>query len=163
MSTGAPVAVLPTDADVRGLLAGLLDKAVVVTTAPGPLLRGRDVRVVGSYVADDGALRAVALCDLSLGACLGAALALVPVPRCEEAIASGDVPPDLGENTREVLNVAASLFNTGEAHLKLGQTWVAPEPVGDDVVALLRTSLHRVDLTVTVPGYGEGVLALLLS
>ena len=160
MSLAAP---LPTDADVRELLDGLLDKQVTVHEEPAPVLRGRDVRVVGSYVEDGGVLRAVALTDLALGSCLGAALALVPVPRVEEAIASGDVPPDLGENTREVLNVAASLFNGAQAHLKLDRTWVAPEPVPEDVAAFLRGPLRRVDLSVTVPGYGSGVLALLLS
>ena len=122
-----------------------------------------DVRVVGSYVEDDGTLRAVALTDLGLGACLGGALALVPAPRVEEAIAAGDVPPELGENTREVLNVAASLFNSAAAHLKLDRTWVAPEPVPEEVVDFLRRPLRRVDLSVSVPGYGDGVLALLLS
>ena len=40
---------------------------------------------------------------------------------------------------------------------------VAPEPVTDDVVAFLRGGPHRIDLTVEVPGYGTGVLVLLLA
>lgn len=155
-------AVMPGAADVRALLVGLLDKPVAVEQHPRPVLPGRDVHVVGSYVDDDGALRAVVLCDRVLGTVLGAALALVPMLRVEEALASGRVPEELADNTREVLNVGASMFNEGAAHLKLQGTWVVPEPVADDVVAFLREPCQRTDLRVEVPGYGEGVLALLL-
>ena len=50
---------LPTAADVRGLLNGLFDRAVTVEAEKAPVLRGRDVHVVGSYVDDTGAVRAV--------------------------------------------------------------------------------------------------------
>jgi hypothetical protein len=153
---------MPAAAEVRELVNGLLDRAVTVTAEPRPVLPGRSVHVVGAYVDDAGDVRAVALSDHVLGTVLGAALALVPAPRVEEAVAAGAVPADLADNTREVLNVAASLFNTGEAHLKLAATWVAPEPVGDEAVDFLRVPCQRTDLKVVVPGYGEGVLALLV-
>lgn len=155
-------AVMPGAADVRTLLNGLLDKPVGVEQQPRPVLPGRDVHVVGSYVDDEGSLRAVVLCDQVLGTVLGAALALVPMLRVEEALASGRVPDELADNTREVLNVGASMFNEGTAHLKLQATWVVPEAVADDVVAFLREPCQRTDLTVDVPGYGAGRLALLL-
>lgn len=153
---------MPSAADVRGLLNGLFDRAVTTKTESAPVLRGRDVHVVGSYVDDTGTIRAVGFCDLVLGNVLGAALALVPAPRVQEALTNEEVPQDLADNTREVLNVAASLFNAGELHLKLGRTWVVPEAVDEDVVAFLRVPSARTDVRVDVPGYGEGVLALLL-
>ena len=61
----------------------------------------------------------------------------------------------------EVLNIAASLFNGAQAHLKLRDVQVAPEPVTEDVVAFLRGAAHRQDLRVEVPGYGTGALAVL--
>jgi hypothetical protein len=156
-------AVLPTGAEVRDLLNGLFDRAVTVREEPVPVLPGRGVCVVGSYVEDTGRIRALAMTDLVLGCCLGAALALVPMPRVQEALDAGAVPPDLADNTQEVLNIAASLFNSAAAHLKLRTVQVAPEPVTDDVVAFLRGAPHRTDLTVEVPGYGTGVLVLLLA
>jgi hypothetical protein len=153
---------LPTADDVRGLLNGLFDRAVTVEQEDKPVLRGRDVHVVGSYVDDSGALSAVVFCDLVTGNVLGAALALVPPPRVQEALDAGSVLGDLADNTREVLNVGASMFNHGAAHLKLAGTWVVPEAVPDDVVEFLRQPCRRSDLTVEVPGYGKGVLALLL-
>lgn len=155
-------AVMPDASDVRALLHGLLDKPVTVERLPKPVLPGRDVHVVGSYVDDEGELRAVVFCDQVLGTVLGAALALVPALRVEEALGSGRVPGDLADNTREVLNVGASMFNEGSAHLKLQGTWVVPEPVSEDVIGFLREPCQRTDLRVDVPGYGQGVLALLL-
>lgn len=157
-----PGSAMPNGADVRGLLNGLFDRAVTTQDEPAPVLLGRDVHVVGSYVDDTGAVRAVAMVDLVLGTVMGAALALVPPPRVEEALATQLVPADLADNTREVLNIAASLFNEGSLHLKLAQTWVVPEPVAPEVVDFLRGRSHRADVRVDVPGYGEGVLALLL-
>ncbi len=153
---------LPTSVAVRELLNGLFDRAVTTSLEDQPVLRGRDVHVVGSYVDDTGAVRAVGMCDLVLGNVLGAALALVPAPRVEEALAEQRVPPDLADNTREVLNIAASLFNEGPLHLKLDETFVVPEPVSASVVDFLRTRSDRADVRVEVPGYGEGVIALLL-
>jgi|GEM_PF-587463 len=153
----------PSATDVRNLLNGLFDRPVTVHQEPAPVLPGRGVHVVGSYVDDEAALRAVAFCDLTLGTVLGGALALVPPPRVAEAIAAGAIPPELADNTREVLNIWASMFNSGAAHLTLKDTWVVPEHVGDDVVGFLREPSQRVDMTVDVPGYGSGVLVLLLS
>ena len=162
--TGArPAAALPSSGDLRSLLNGLFDRPVTVHDEPAPRLPGKGVHVVGTYVDDQAVVRAVIMLDLTLGCALGAALALVPVPRVEEAIASGSVPADLGDNTGEVLNIAASLFNTAQAHLKLRATQVAPEPVAADVVAFLRAHPYRADHTVEVPGYGTGVAVLLLA
>jgi hypothetical protein len=162
MTADVVAAPLPTADDVRGLLNGLFDRAVTVEQQDKPVLRGRDVHVVGSYVDDEGALRAVVFCDLVTGNVLGAALALVPPPRVQEALDAGTVLGDLADNTREVLNVGASLFNQGDAHLKLAGTWVVPEEVPGEVVDFLREPCRRSDLTVEVPGYGKGVIALLL-
>ncbi len=163
VATGPAPAVLPTAADVRSLLNGLFDKPVTVREEPGPVLPGRSVKVVASYVEDSGAVRAVVFCDLVTGCVLGAALAMVPMPRVQEALDTGEVPPDLADNTQEVLNVAASLFNSADAHLKLRSVQVVPEPVTDDVVTFLRGQPQRVDLTVEVPGYGTGVVVLFLE
>ena len=154
------MAALPQAADVGQLVEGLLGRQVTTARTPQPVMRGKDVRIVGSYVDDEGAVRAVCLVDLVLGNALGAALALVPEPRVAAAVSAGKVEDDLAENTREVLNVAASLFNSGERHLKLAGTWVEQEPVPDEVVDFLRVPGRRDDLQLDISGYGSGVLAL---
>jgi hypothetical protein len=151
---------MPQAADVAQLVEGLLGRQVTGARTPDPVMRGKDVRIVGSYVDDGGSVKAVCLVDLVLGNALGAALALVPEPRVAAAVSAGRVDEDLAENTREVLNVAASLFNSGDRHLKLAGTWVEKEPVPDDVVAFLRVPGRRDDLRLEINGYGGGVLAL---
>ena len=162
MSAGT-LSALPTGPDVRALVDGLLDRGVAVAEESRPVLLGRDVAVVATYVDDAGDVRAVVLLDLALGAVLGAALALVPPPRVAEATASGRVPEDLADNTREVLNVAASLFSCDDVHLKLRTVDVAPAPADDTAVAFLRRPGRRRDVRVDVPGYGAGILAVLLG
>ena len=154
---------LPTGAEVRELLNGLFDRPVTVQEEPEPVLPGRGVCVVGSYVDQDGGIRALAMTDLVLGCGLGAALALVEAARVTEALESGAVPVDLADNTQEVLGIASSLFAAAAGAVRLRAVQVAPDPVPDDVVAFLRAEPHRSDLTIEVPGYGTGVLVLLLA
>ena len=162
MSTGT-LSGLPSAAQVRTLVDGLVDRGVTAAEEPRPVLLGRDVRVVASYVDDESAVRAVVLLDLALGAALGAALALVPAQRVQDAVSAGAVPDDLADNTREVLNVSASLFSCDDVHLKLRGVAVAPQPVDDATVAFLRTPGRRADVRLDVPGYGAGLLAVVLE
>jgi len=161
--TAAALSSPPTAAEVAELLEGLLDRGVTAVEELRPVLLGRDVRMVAAYVDDTDAVRAVVLLDLTLAAGLGAALALVPPPRVAEALVTAAVPADLADNTREVLNIAASLFNCGDVHLKLRDVAVAPQPVGETAVAFLRRPSRRADCRVDVPGYGTGVLAVVLD
>ena len=154
---------LPSGAEVGELLEGLLDRGVTAAEEARPVLVGRDVRMVATYADDTGSVRAVVMLDVSLSAVLGAALALVPPHRVASAVEDGAVPADLADNTREVLNIAASLFNCGDVHLKLREVAVAPQPVDDATVAFLRRPSRRADRRVDVPGYGAGVLAVLLD
>ena len=154
---------LPSALDVRSLLDGLVDRGVTAAQEVKPVLLGRDVSIVASYVDDTGAVRAVVLLDLELSAALGAALALVPPQRVGEAVGEGAVPEDLADNTREVLNVTASLFSCDDVHLKLRDVAVAPEPVDGPTVAFLRRPGRRADVRVDVPGYGSGLIGIVLD
>jgi len=159
----AGLSALPTGGELGVLLDGLLDRGVTAVEQPEPCLPGRDVRIVASYVDDAAEVRVVVLLDLPLGTGLGAALALVPAPRVAEAVREGVVPPDLADNTREVLNVAASLFTSAGVHLKLAEVAVAPDLVGERTVDFLRVPRRRSDMRVSVPGYVDGLLAIVAS
>ena len=162
-ATSTALSDLPTGAEVGELLEGLLDRGVTAAEEPAPVLLGRDVRMVATYADDTGAVRGVVLLDLGLSAVLGAALALLPPPRVVAAIEEEAVPADLADNTQEVLNIAASLFHCGDVHLELRHVAVAPQPVDDATVAFLRRPSRRGDRRVDVPGYGTGVLAVVLD
>lgn len=151
---------LPTEADVSSLMDGLLDRGAEVAAEPTPVLPGRDVVVVGAYVDGEQDVRAVVMLDLGLGASLGGGLALMSPLKVGEAIEAGALTDELGENAKEVHNVAASWFTANEVHLKLADVAVAPAPVVPSVVSFLRSPRRRVDFSIKVPTYGAGRLAI---
>lgn len=163
MTTPAAVGRLPGAAELAGLLDGLLDRGTTAQQQDGPVLPGRDVAVVAAYAEPDGAVRAVAMLDLAAAACLGAALALAPGQRVGDALSAGALPTELADSTREVLDVLASLLAGDGAPLTLAALAVAPMPVGAPTVRFLRAQRRRKDLVVTVPGYGEGRVALVVG
>jgi hypothetical protein len=156
-----PVAVpVPHPKQVRDLFLGLTGKEIDV--APGhPVVVGRDPATVAVFVTDKLATGALVACDLPLAAYAGAALGLVPLPMAEEALASGLLPDDLTENFYEVVNIMASVFNENPAapHLKLYKVHAVGEKLPTDVASSLGYVVRRLDLEVTVHGYGSGRLS----
>jgi hypothetical protein len=152
--------VLPSPKDVRDLVEGLLGRDV--TVAPGrPVTPTADVRAgVGVYVDDQLHLAAAAAADLPLCAFAGAALGLIPAATAEGAAEEG-LTPAMWENFCELLNIGASLLNRdGAAHLRLYTTTSPADLPANDVAELLRGFGHRIDLQVTIAGYGTGGLSI---
>lgn len=155
---------LPAALEVRELWEGLIGRDIQVTTGGpmvDPVLNGG--ALVGVYVDRLMKLSALVLFDLALAAHLGASIALVPATTAQAAAVEESLPPALAENAGEILNVTAALFNVGEApHLKLDQ-WYAPrEPLPADVAQWVLAYVRRLDLEVTVAGYGSGVASVLV-
>lgn len=165
MTTGGTEPVhLPAALEVRELVEGLVGRDVTVgpstPLAPGPYSPAS----VAVYVDDQLRVRAVIVCDLALSAWTGAAIGLVPPRQAEEARVAGALTPTLVENLHEVLNVAASLFNVeGAAHLRLHVLHPAGPSLPGDAMARALALGRRLDLEVTVAGYGSGKLAVVLS
>lgn len=157
-----PETPLPTAVDVRELLEGLLGRDVDVTTG-GPMVEPSEGALVGAYVDRTYALRAIVLWDAPLAAYVGAALGLVPYRTAAESAELRALSPALLENAGEALNVISSLFNAeGAPHVRLDVFYDAPsEPLPSDVAQWVRAYVRRLDLTVEVAGYGEGVCSVL--
>lgn len=155
---------LPSALEVRELWEGLIGRDVQVTTGGpmvDPVLNGG--ALVGIYVDKLTKLSALVLFDLPLAAHLGASIALVPAATAQTAATEESLPPALAENAGEILNVTAALFNVGDApHLKL-EKWYAPrEPLPADVAQWVLAYVRRLDLEVSVAGYGSGVASVLV-
>ena len=102
--------------EIAGFLTGLYGLQVSVAADPGASC---DVPGgMASYVDAVGTEKGRILCDLSAAAILGAALTQVPMGVVEEAISAGELPDNLAENVREVLNIAVSLL-PGSHHARL--------------------------------------------
>jgi hypothetical protein len=155
---------LPAAKDVRDLLADLLGRGVEVTTG-GPMV---DPAVdfgamVGVYVDRSVRLAALVLLDIDLASRTGAAIALLPTRAAEAAINNGLLPDNIRDNTAEILNIMASLFNVeGAPHVRLDAVYAPGDPIPADVAQWILTFVRRCDLGVDVSGYGPGQYSLLV-
>ncbi|MCL2541335.1 MAG: hypothetical protein FWE71_02610 [Nocardioidaceae bacterium] len=154
---------LPLPKQLRDLLGDLLDREVTLTPA-GPYAPGPTTPAsVAVYVDDSLRVSAAIVCDLALSSYAGAALGLVPPGGAEAAIEEGALNDTFRENLYEVLNIAASVFNTaGADHLRLYELHPAGPPLPPQIRLHALTLGRREDLAVDVAGYGSGLLSVVL-
>ena len=156
---------LPVAQEVRELVENLLGRGVEAHPAAAGVELDRQHRenLVGAYATDEGCLHALVLVDLAAAARLGAALGLAPRAAADGAVTAGLLPVQFGENVAEVLNVAASLFNTdGAPHLRLLAVYGGDAPVPAEVAAAAKALAPRLDLELDVAGYGTGLWSAVL-
>lgn len=155
---------LPNQAAAMQLLQGLLCKPVAAKPATAPLGASPGPRVVAVYVTDTGAVGSLCVCDVAAAAYLGAALSLIGPAVAAEAHKTGRLSEGLLENLREVVNVGASLFNvSGGGHVRFKDLLVPPGALAPEIVSLVNSKKSRLDLDITVPGYGAGKLSFVLA
>ncbi|MBK6697854.1 MAG: hypothetical protein IPG50_37555 [Myxococcales bacterium] len=154
--------IVPNLASVLKLLGGLLGKPVTAKPATAPLAVA-PARAIATYQDAEGHLLAVCVCDVACAAYVGAALSLLAPAVAAEAHKKGKIPESIMENFHEVVNVAASLFNvTGGGHVRLEKILVTPCDVPAPVASLVAKPKTRLDLDVTVPGYGTGKMSFVV-
>ncbi|MBO9520199.1 MAG: hypothetical protein J7518_01575 [Nocardioidaceae bacterium] len=161
MSEMATMTREPSPKDVLDLLEGLLGRDVTVdlTSPYSPEPGDRAAHAV--YVDDRLTVRAVAVCDLAFSAYAGAAIGLVPPGGAQDAVAERLLTPSMEENLYEVLNVCAALLNAeGHPHVKLYAMHSPMTAPPQDVAAMGQVLGRRLDLSVTIAGYGQGRLSI---
>jgi len=153
---------LPSNLAIRNLLSDLLNRDVDLSDGRPLAVGGNPGSLVGLYVDDHLKSKAVVVFDFALAAHAGASIGLLPPGASEAAIEDKELPENLAVNSREVLNIMASLFNVeGAAHLKLYATYVPGEVLRPDVVDWATRTGSRLDLTVEVNRYGKGALSII--
>ena len=154
---------LPVPKEIRDLLTDLLGREVALSPSAPLAPTPKNPCTVGVYVDDSLQVTALVSFDLALSAHAGAAIGLVPVAGAQAAIEEGVLSDALQENVYEVLNIAASLFNTeGATHLRLYDVHHAGNPVPPDILAKALTLGRREDLSADVTGYGAGKLSVVI-
>lgn len=158
------VTVLPHQKAVRDMLEELLGRDCDVALASEPLVpSATDLVGVGVYVDDALKTAAVVATDLSLSAIAGAAIGLIPKGGAEACVEDRELSPMVRDNYYEVLNILSALFNLpGHPHTKLYSVSYPGDVPPSDISARLRSIGGRLDLTVSVAGYGKGKIAFVL-
>lgn len=151
---------LPAAQDLRELLVELLGRAVTVAPGrrvmPGP---GAPV-ALATYLDPGRSVSALCLMDLPLAGYLAGALALLPAGGVQDAVEEKELGPSLVEALHEVANILSKLLNApGAPRLTLGKLH-APGVLLADGLLVSASGFERLDLVVTVPGYGNGSMSL---
>jgi hypothetical protein len=154
MNTTVESSPLPDRAPVRSLVEDLLGRPVELTDA-GPV-PNQPGNVVAVYVTDRQAMTAVAVVDFAGAARLGGALGMLPPGGIDDAIDERELSAMVQENCYEVLNVLSATFNVeGAPHVRLYQMYGPDDSLPSDVAALAQTLGNRLDVVLSVAGYGD--------
>jgi len=153
---------LPSRAAVRSLIEDLVGRRVDINDSD-PLPR-KATNVVAVYVDDRTSMMAVVVVDLACAARLGGALGLLPSAGVDDAIDEKDFYDLLRDNCYEVLNVLAAVFNVaGAPHVRLYEMYGPDDALPGDVAGLAYAVGGRMDVVLSISGYGEGHLSVVIK
>ena len=145
---------LPGRAAIRSLVEDLLGRPVELSD--GDPVTAHPANVVAVYVNDSLGLAAVIVVDLAGAARLGGALGMLPSGGVNDAIDDNDVSGMLQDNCCEVLNVLAATFNVaGAPHVRLYEMYGPEASLPADVAALTARTGERLDVELSIAGYGD--------
>jgi hypothetical protein len=160
MSTVIDTSPLPSRHALRTLIEGLVGRDVELKDCDP--VSAKTTNVIAVYVNDKLAVSALVVVDLEAAARLGGALAMLPRGGVDDAIAERDLTGMIRDNTYEVLNVLAAVFNVENApHVRLYEMYGPNGSVPTDILALSQALGSRLDIQLTVAGYGAGKLSVI--
>lgn len=160
---------VPIQEAVGEFVAALVDRGAAATKVqPTRITEDDEDRevpwVIGAYHDQQGRLAALSLADLPFAAATGAALGMIPAAAAAEAVKAGALSDTLLENYREVANILASILNSPTSpHLKSVGAWtIDDEALPDEVWSVLADARKRREFAVTIDGYGDGRLGIVI-
>jgi hypothetical protein len=145
---------LPGRAVVRHLVEDLVGRPVEL--CDGDPVPADPTNVVAVYVDDMLGLAAAIVVDLAGAARLGSALGLLPRGAVDDAVDERRLSGLLQENCYEVLNVLAATLNVaGAPHVRLYEMYGPNVSLPADVAALAARTGERLDVVLSIAGYGD--------
>lgn len=152
----------PRDVEVRQMLAMLFGNDLTISEIEAIPTDGDSGNVAAVFISDDDNPVTACVCDMKFAAFAGAALTRIPVGGAEDAAESGELTENMIGNLSEVMNICSRLFMSGNSpHLRLDKLYAKLADVPDNALAMLDSIAGRLDLKVSIPGYGEGHLSFL--
>ncbi|MFZ4583741.1 MAG: hypothetical protein ACOYNI_00750 [Acidimicrobiia bacterium] len=154
---------MPAPERVRSTLADLFGRSVEIAKVSPP--DPEDAAYVADLLADTGSTGALIVSDPAGVAVLAAALTMMPPAMVESVRTRGTIDePSIPENFGEVVNVLAQLFNSPDTpHLRWNSVNRADGELEAPVAKLLAEPAARRDFAITVEGYGNGKLSILVA
>lgn len=154
----------PREVEVRQMLGMLFGNDLTISEAEELPVSVESNNAAALYVADDGTPVTACVCDINFAAFAGSALTKIPPGGAEDAASSGELTENMMGNLNEVMNICSRLFMSGSSpHLRLDKMYASIAELPDNAKTMLDTVSGRLDLKVSIPGYGEGHLAFLAT
>ncbi len=155
------MSLIDAPATMARLLGDLFGKPVKITasTKYDPSLSAP--AVVAVYAEAEGKVGAVAVCNMSAAAYLGAALSMVPADVAKSEALKNALSAGLLENFGEVANICSQVvtdIHGSRLHLREVLPKVASPSA--DYKPIFATPRKRVDLEIDVTGFGKGRISL---
>jgi hypothetical protein len=116
-----------------------------------------NVVVFAEFTDNDQATQHFICCDLPAAAFLGAALTSFPPSHVTEAVSEGELPENLLDNVKEILNISVNLFPQSQQH-RIVIDNVVTEAASEAYVA--RESIPEIKIQLTSDKYGTGVMII---
>ena len=152
---------LPAPKEVRDLLAGRLGRAVSLASGVPYAPAALEPATYAVFVDEHLDTRAVVACDLPMSVHAGGAIATIPAGGLEAELGRGALTHATGRHLEGLLEGFVPLLDpTGEESVRLHAVYLPGEQPPSDIPAYVRALGRRLDLVVTVAGYGEGRLSL---
>ncbi|MCA9038312.1 MAG: hypothetical protein KDA91_24470 [Planctomycetaceae bacterium] len=154
-------AVLPNAQHVNRIVVGLFGDEAIARANPKPVEFGPNTVVV-KYADDNSQVQRLVVCDVAFANNAGAALTMISPGVVADAIKANDVPDNILDNFREVMNIFVNIFqDTGHGHLVLGGIDLPTKEKDESTAKALAEPVGRADFEVVVPRYGTGRITLL--
>lgn len=156
-----PMSIPPPNAVAR-LLGELVGRNVTAKVVPA-VKPDPAMQAVATYLGECLTIKAVAYCDVAVGASLGAALVLVPPAVVDDSVKAKAIDECLVDNLYEVFNVMSAVFPQHGGDRVTLRALNADGVLPDDVKTFLTQSGKRLDLEISIAGYRSGRLAIMVG
>ncbi|HEX2670230.1 MAG TPA: hypothetical protein VHM25_05130 [Polyangiaceae bacterium] len=159
----APPLTIPTPQGASTLLAGLVGRATPAKKIKLDWTREKGWLSFSEFRHPEGEIAALFVADLPFCSWSGAALALLPSGLAQDGIKAGKLEPALQDNFAEVANVLTATFREYGERVILGHTYYGSATLLPPELRSIVGAPRRLDLEVTITGYGVGRCGLLLA
>ena len=157
--------VLPSIDQVGELFETLVGRPVQAKKGKPQFLRPTNKLTVASYkghASDD--LVGAAVFDMGVSVYASAALSMIPADGVAAAARSGVMPPNIAENLAEIFNIASQLIATADGDFaRLNEHFGAVKDVPAELQKEIKGAMKKkIDVAVSISGYGDGLTSFFL-